>query len=109
MLDIAEDVAVETSVLCTENPIKSLSGISREVYLLNDDYTPMEFVSDVLMRVFNMDARRSERTVVGAHYNGKASCGSFPKDLAETLACAAIDIGRKAGYPLMLITAKPNL
>ena len=80
-------------------------SFSRKVYLYNDNFTPMEFVVDVLERVFKMDERTSERTTIKAHFDGKALCGEFPKDIAETMAYNAMDMARSKGHPLLFLTA----
>ncbi len=80
-------------------------SFSRKVYVYNDNFTPMEFVVDILERVFKMDERTSERTTMKAHFDGKALCGEFPKDIAETMAYTAMDIARAKGHPLLFLTA----
>ena len=55
-----------------------------KVILLNDDYTPMEFVVHVLQKFFNMDAERATQLMLAVHTQGSAVCGIFPRDVAET-------------------------
>ena len=78
---------------------------SRKVYLFNDHFTPMEFVTGLLERIFKMDVETSERTMMKAHFDGKALCGEFPKDIAETMAYRAMQVARNHDHPLMFITA----
>src|SRR5918999_2482045 len=55
-----------------------------QVVLLNDDYTPMEFVVDVLERIFAMDRTTATRAMVEVHTRGKGVCGVFTFEIAET-------------------------
>ena len=54
------------------------------VVLLNDDYTPMDFVIDVLCRFFNMNADQATDIMLAIHYKGKGRCGTFTSEIAET-------------------------
>ncbi|WP_076418774.1 MULTISPECIES: ATP-dependent Clp protease adapter ClpS [Colwelliaceae] len=54
------------------------------VILLNDDYTPMDFVVEVLRMFFNMNAEQATDIMLDIHYKGKASCGTFTAEIAET-------------------------
>ena len=75
----------------------------RKIYLYNDDYTPLEFVIEVLMDVIKLDEHKAGQISMQAHYQGKALCGIFPKDIAETMVCQAIQKAQTQGYPLLLI------
>lgn len=55
-----------------------------EVVLLNDDYTPMDFVVEVLRRFFSMDSDRATDIMLDIHKKGKACCGTFTAEIAET-------------------------
>ena len=55
-----------------------------KVVLLNDAYTTMEFVVEVLQRIFGMDFERATQIMLKVHQEGSAVCGIYPKDLAET-------------------------
>ncbi len=55
-----------------------------KVFLNNDDYTPMDFVVDVLQRFFSMDIDKANQIMLTVHYRGKAVCGVFTADIAET-------------------------
>src|SRR5262245_24109801 len=55
-----------------------------QVVLLNDDYTPMEFVVDVLERFFSLDRTRATRVMLEVHMKGKGVCGVFTFEIAET-------------------------
>lgn len=54
------------------------------VVLLNDDYTPMDFVTDVLCRFFNMTTEQATDIMLEIHYKGKGRCGTFTSEIAET-------------------------
>lgn len=75
-----------------------------KVILLNDDYTPREFVVSVLTAVFRMSADRAYGVMMTAHQRGACVIAVFTKDVAETKATAATDMGRRAGHPLTFTT-----
>ena len=75
-----------------------------KVILLNDDYTPREFVTVVLMAVFRMSESRAHSVMMTAHQLGACVVATFTKDVAETKATEAIDMGRRKGHPLMFST-----
>lgn len=54
------------------------------VVLLNDDYTPMDFVIEVLRKFFNMGAEQATEIMLAIHYKGKARCGTYTAEVAET-------------------------
>ena len=72
-----------------------------KVILLNDDYTPMEFVVDVLRAFFFMDEATATRTMLEVHYKGQAVCGVYSKDVAETKAALVNDYARGQDHPLL--------
>ena len=75
-----------------------------KVILVNDDYTPREFVVAILKAVFSMSEDQALRVMVTAHTRGACVVAVFTKDVAETKATEATDAGRKAGYPLLFTT-----
>jgi ATP-dependent Clp protease adaptor protein ClpS len=75
-----------------------------KVILVNDDYTPREFVVTVLKGVFRMSEDQAYRVMITAHRRGACVVAVYTKDVAETKATEATDAGRKAGYPLMFTT-----
>lgn len=75
-----------------------------KVILLNDDYTPREFVVVVLRVVFGMSEGKSHRVMLTAHRRGACVVAVYTKDIAETKATEGTEAGRKAGYPLMFTT-----
>lgn len=77
-----------------------------QVVMYNDDYTPMEFVVEVLMQHFQMDYMKATSAMMHVHHQGKAVCGVYSKDVAETKAEQVMAVARKEGYPLMCLAQK---
>src|SRR5438270_11439141 len=75
-----------------------------KVILLNDDYTPREFVVQVLKAVFRMNEDQAYRVMMTAHRRGVCVVAVFTKDVAETKASEGTELGRSAGYPLAFTT-----
>ena len=75
-----------------------------KVILLNDDYTPREFVVMVLQAVFRMSEDQAHRVMITAHQRGVCVVAVFAKDIAESKATEATDLGKEAGFPLMFTT-----
>jgi ATP-dependent Clp protease adaptor protein ClpS len=71
------------------------------VVLLNDDYTPMEFVVDVLERFFRMDRSGATRVMLEVHTRGKGVCGVFTYEIAETKVAQVTSYSRDHQHPLM--------
>ena len=75
-----------------------------KVILINDDYTPREFVTIVLKEVFGMGPERAYGVMMTAHQKGSCVVAVYTKDIAETKATQATDAGKEAGFPLMFTT-----
>jgi ATP-dependent Clp protease adaptor protein ClpS len=75
-----------------------------KVILLNDDYTPREFVVAVLKAVFAMSEEQALRVMVTAHQKGSCVVAVFTRDIAETKATEGTEAGKQAGFPLMFTT-----
>ena len=71
------------------------------VVLLNDDYTPMEFVVEVLRKFFAMSVENATRVMLKVHTEGKGVCGVFPREIAETKAHQVNDYARESEHPLL--------
>jgi ATP-dependent Clp protease adaptor protein ClpS len=71
------------------------------VVLLNDDYTPMEFVVDVLERFFRMDRSGATRVMLEVHIRGRGVCGLFTYEIAETKVAQVMTYSRDNQHPLM--------
>jgi len=72
-----------------------------KVVLHNDDYTPMEFVVEVLQGFFNMDSEKAVQVMLAVHTQGKATCGIFTRDIAETKSYQVNEYARECEHPLM--------
>ena len=78
-----------------------------KVILVNDDFTPREFVVTVLKAEFRMTEDQAHKVMITAHRRGVCVVAVFTKDVAETKATRATDAGRAKGYPL-LVTTEPE-
>ena len=74
-----------------------------EVILLNDDYTTMEFVVEVLRQFFQKECQAAEAIMLKVHIDGKAVCGTYSYDVAQTKVTQVIDYSRKNEQPLMCV------
>lgn len=72
-----------------------------KVVMLNDDYTPMDFVVEVLEHFFGMDAEKATRVMLTVHTEGRATCGIYSKDVAETKAMMVNQYARENQHPLL--------
>ncbi len=77
-----------------------------KVLLLNDDYTPMEFVVMVLQRFFNMDIERATQVMLHVHQQGVGVCGVFSYEVAETKVNQVMDAARQNQHPLQCTLEK---
>jgi ATP-dependent Clp protease adaptor protein ClpS len=77
-----------------------------KVILLNDDYTPREFVVLVLKAVFRMNESHAYKVMMTAHQRGACVIAVYTRDVAETKAKEATEMGRVKGYPLYFTTEK---
>lgn len=77
-----------------------------KVILLNDDYTPREFVVVVLKAVFRMNESQAYRVMLTAHQRGACVIAVYTKDVADTKAKEATEMGKSKGYPLYFTTEK---
>ncbi|MBN9061903.1 MAG: ATP-dependent Clp protease adaptor ClpS [Rhizobiales bacterium 65-9] len=75
-----------------------------KVILVNDDYTPREFVVTVLKAEFRMGEEQAQRVMITAHRRGVCVVAVYARDVAETKATRATDAGRRKGYPLQFTT-----
>ena len=75
-----------------------------KVILINDDYTPREFVVTILKTEFRMSEDQAYRVMITAHQRGACVVAVYAKDIAETKATRATDAGRAKGYPLLFTT-----
>ena len=75
-----------------------------QVVMLNDDYTPMEFVVMVIQEFFGKDQETATQIMLKIHLDGKAVCGVYPRDLAATKVTQVLQAARKAGHPLQCVS-----
>lgn len=93
--DSGYGLAIETSKPALKPP--SLY----KVVMHNDDYTPMEFVVHVLEHFFSMGREKATQIMLAVHTQGKATCGIYPKDIAETKAYMVTDYAQDNEHPLV--------
>ena len=94
-LDDSHDVAVEEALPKLKQP-----SLYR-VILINDDYTPMEFVVEVLEAVFGMERNKATRVMLEVHTKGKGVCGEFTYEIAETKVAQVMSIAQQQQHPLL--------
>lgn len=80
-----------------------------QVVLLNDDYTPMEFVVVVIQEFFNKDRETATQIMLKIHLDGKGVCGVFSKDVAATKVDQVTEASRKNGHPLQCVSEPVEL
>ncbi len=76
------------------------------VLILNDDYTPMEFVTHVLERFFSKDHEAATRVMLHVHHHGIGECGIYTYEVAETKVTQVMDFARKHQHPLQCVMEK---
>jgi ATP-dependent Clp protease adaptor protein ClpS len=94
-----------TAVITKTKPQTKRPSLYR-VLLLNDDYTPMEFVVHVLERFFNKDHETAHRIMMHVHQHGIGECGVFTYEVAETKVTQVMDFARKHQHPLQCVMEK---
>jgi len=88
----------------TKTRLKTERPRLHKVILVNDDYTPREFVVMVLKSEFRMNEERAYAVMLTAHRRGVCVVAVYAQDIAETKATRATDAGRSKGYPLLFTT-----
>ena len=71
-----------------------------KVLLLNDDYTTMDFVVEILEGVFNKAPAEAYRIMMAVHTQGQGLCGVYPFEVAETKVSTVVELARESGFPL---------
>ncbi len=74
-----------------------------QVVMLNDDFTPMDFVTSLLMNIFNMDEVQANQIMLEIHHLGQAICGVYPREIAEMKVSQVLALARKEEHPLHCI------
>ena len=99
------DSAPGAAVITKTNPQTKRPNLYR-VLLLNDDYTPMDFVVHVLECFFNKDHETAHRIMLHVHQHGVGECGVFTYEVAETKAMVVMEFARKHQEPLQCVMEK---
>jgi ATP-dependent Clp protease adaptor protein ClpS len=94
-----------TAVITKTKPQTKRPSLYR-VLILNDDYTPMEFVVHVLERFFNKDHEAATRIMLHVHHHGIGECGIYTYEVAETKVTQVMDFARKHQHPLQCVMEK---
>ncbi|RIY01553.1 ATP-dependent Clp protease adapter ClpS [Aureimonas flava] len=94
-----------TSVITRTKPRTKKPSLYR-VLLLNDDYTPMEFVIHVLERFFQKDREAATRIMLHVHQHGVGECGVYTYEVAETKVTQVMDFARQHQHPLQCVMEK---
>ncbi|CAM3637195.1 ATP-dependent Clp protease adapter ClpS [Polaromonas hydrogenivorans] len=98
------DVNGGDSVVLERRPQKTKPPQMYQVVLLNDDYTPMEFVVVVIQEFFNKDRETATQIMLKIHLDGKGICGVFSRDVAATKVDQVTEAARKNGHPLQCVS-----
>jgi ATP-dependent Clp protease adaptor protein ClpS len=94
--DVEESVSSEADQEVAEPPMY-------KVMLLNDDYTTMEFVVEVLVHVFQKSSEEATQIMLNVHQSGVGVCGIYPLEIAETKVDTVETLARENGFPLKCI------
>ncbi|WP_446830373.1 ATP-dependent Clp protease adapter ClpS [Candidatus Foliamicus sp.] len=97
---LGDSPAVETAPPKVERP-----SLYR-VVLLNDDYTPMEFVVQMLQKLFGYGREKATRIMLEVHMKGRGVCGVFAFEIAETRAAQVLEYARRHEHPLACVVEK---
>ena len=100
-----QDTGVRSAVVTQTKPKTQKPSMYR-VLILNDDYTPMEFVVSILQAFFNKDAQEAMQIMLQVHNNGVGECGVYSYEIAETKVSQVMDHARKNQHPLQCIMEK---
>ncbi len=104
-VDRNKDGGGDTGVIVKTRP-KTKKPSMYKVLMLNDDYTPMEFVVHVLERFFGMNTEQATEVMLNVHRRGVGICGVFPYEVAETKVTQVMDFARQHQHPLQCTLEK---
>lgn len=99
--DRLQDPGAGTGLLLEEKKPETKKPPLYRVVILNDDYTPMEFVVEVLEYFFGLNREKATQIMLAIHTQGKAAVGIFPKDIAETKSYLVNQYARDNEHPLL--------
>jgi len=94
------DASVGTGLIVEKSRAKPKRPPLYKVLLLNDDYTPMEFVVMLLIQFFSMNQDQAEQVMIHVHTKGVGVCGVFPREIAETKVRLVMDFAGENKHPL---------
>jgi ATP-dependent Clp protease adaptor protein ClpS len=92
------------SVVLERLPQRTQPPQMHQVVMLNDDFTPMEFVVQVLQEFFAKDRESATQIMLKIHLDGKGVCGVYTRDVAATKVDQVMDAARKSGHPLQCVS-----
>lgn len=96
--DVSNEIEIELS-----DEIQLQEPKKYNVFLLNDDYSTMEFVIDILIKVFRKNLKEAQDIMLKVHNNGKGLCGIYTYEIAATKVAQVKSLARKEGFPLKAI------
>lgn len=91
------------AVMLAQEKIEQKPPSMYKILLLNDDFTPMEFVIEVLKIFFSMNQEQATRTMLEVHMEGVGVCGIYPSDIASTKVMQVAEFARKNQHPLRCV------
>jgi len=91
------------AVILAEDKVKQKPPPLYKILLLNDDFTPMEFVIEVLKLFFSMNQEQATRIMLKVHTEGVGVCGVYPSDIASTKVKQVVEFSRKNQHPLRCV------
>ena len=98
---MSESTDDDTTLLIEQARPKLKKPPLYQVILINDDYTPMEFVVHILEAIFNHDREKATQIMLNVHKQGKGICGIYTKDIAETKVAQVNNYARENKHPLL--------
>jgi ATP-dependent Clp protease adaptor protein ClpS len=92
------------AVVLERQPRKTTPPKMYQVIMLNDDYTPMEFVVMVIQEFFSKDRETATRIMLRVHLDGRGVCGVYSRDMAATKVSQVLEAAHQAGHPLQCMS-----
>lgn len=97
-----DEVQTDDLKVSEAKPLTELSEPKKyKIFLLNDDYTPMDFVVKVLQKFFYLSEESATQIMLQVHQEGRGLCGIYPRDIAETKVVLVNEYSRLNQYPLL--------
>lgn len=106
---MANRVTLPPDLVVEKKAVRTAPPPMYQVVLLNDDYTPMEFVVVVIQEFFGKDLEAATQIMLKIHVDGKGVCGVYSRDVAATKVDQVLDAAAKAGHPLQCISEPAEL